>query len=120
MLQLSLVLTAAMPGDKKVFGLGLDSLCWSAEAFSQPWSSCKPCLLLFTLGLKLMLQGSAVSIWRKQHHKCIARDIPCISDLGILCTSLSLFFLKPLFVRFQNSPPTEILLLCQQHCQFLL
>ena len=64
--QLRLMLTAGMLGDKTPFGLGLSSLCWSVECRSQPFSSCKSCLLLFTLCLKLMLQELASSIWRKQ------------------------------------------------------
>lgn len=64
--QLRLMLTAGMLGDKTPFGLGLSSLCWSVERHSQPFSSCKSCLLLFTLCLKLMLQELASSIWRKQ------------------------------------------------------
>lgn len=60
--KLRLESAAGVLGDKNT----LRSLCWSVEPQSQPWSSCKSCLLLFTLGLKLMLQRAAPSIWTKQ------------------------------------------------------
>lgn len=55
-------------------GLGLNFLSWSVKPHRGIWSSCKPCLLLFTLRLKLMFQGAILPTWRSPQ-----QSVGCVS-----------------------------------------